>query len=112
MRKIKDFYENTSVVFDIIIYYDCIPAVLSAGNEVKVLIKRRRHDPDSLAVVSKEGVIISIDEGLVSFELTPSETTLPLGYYYLELLWETSEDRRFVIHRQGITCLNKLQDNV
>lgn len=110
--KVRNFYENTSVVFDVIVYYDKVPAVLPPGNTVKALVKRKRHDPDSEAVIEQEGTIVSASDGLVSFEFTPDDTNIPLGYYYLEIIWETPPDRRFVIHRQGITCLNKLQDNV
>ena len=109
--KITDFYENTTKEFDVTIYYDGDLANI-VNDTVTLYVKETPNDTDANALIVKSADVSDGANGIASFTLTDSDTTIPVKKgYYAELVWETVGGSRFVVHQQRINCLNKMQDN-
>jgi len=108
---ISNFYENTTKIFDVTIYYDGVLADISADT-VTLYIKEKFTDADDESIVTSVADVATAGaSGVATFTLSDDDTDIPIRKYHLEIVWETDAGYRFVVHQQTISCLNKLQDN-
>ncbi len=83
-----NFYIRNTVAFDLLIKVDGVAPILSGIDTVRLIIKKSMSDADEDAIIVKDGFNSETVAGLVSFELTPTDTDVePRKVCFYEFAW-------------------------
>jgi len=86
-----NFYIKNTVAFNVQIKVDGVAPVLSGIDAISLMIKKNMDDADADAIITKAGVNSATVTGLVSFELTPTDTDVePRKVCYYEFQWASN----------------------
>lgn len=110
MAELKDFYVGTSFNFSITIELNgSNPDITS--DTVKIIVKQNVDDSDSNAVIDKNADVTTEGaNGVAKFSLTPLDTNVNPGRYYLDIQWQRANGEEYILLKQKINLLERVSD--
>ena len=108
--KIKNFLRGTTKRFTGICTINFAVQDITSDT-VTIRFKKQKSDSDDDAALTKSAdVLTEGSSGIAIFDLTPIETDIPVGNYYVEIFWITSGGDKYVIYDDTITVSEKVSD--
>lgn len=106
---LRNFYEKTTKIFKVELRFNSVIPDLR-GDHVSIILKKKKNDLDSDAVLYKEADVISEGEnGIAVFTLTTEDTEIPPETYFYEIKW-TSVDSVYIIESDRLSVLDRVFD--
>lgn len=107
---LQNFYPGTTKSVSVAITYHGTEPDISADT-VTLRLKRRHTDPDSAAVLTFIGdVLTSGAAGIALLAMTPADTSVPESTYCYDIVWTRSTGEEYVLVSGLVTALDRVSD--
>lgn len=106
---LRNFYEKTTKIFKIELRFNSVVPDIR-GDHISIILKKRKNDLDSEAILYKEADVFSEGEsGIAIFTLTPEDTSIPPETYFYEIKW-ASIDSIYILESDRLSVLDRVFD--
>lgn len=107
---LTNFPSGTTKNFSVVLSIDDVAQDIT-GDEVQFLMKSKKADPDSEAVIDADAdVVTSGAGGTALFTLSPADTAITPGDYYWDVQWRLAGGAEYVPDNGRVKVLERVSD--